>query len=64
VTSADYNRNNNYHESHSFSLPSSSMFSTYERLQRESDGNDPLPKKESKQVFSALVTRFFKESTI
>jgi len=31
VTSADYNRNNNYHESHSFSPPSSSMFSTYEK---------------------------------
>ena len=31
MTSADYNRNNNYHESHSFSPPSSSMFSTYEK---------------------------------
>ena len=32
MTSADYNRNNNYHESHSFaSPPSSSIFSTLEK---------------------------------
>ena len=31
MTSADYNRNNNYHESHSFSPPSSSIFSTHEK---------------------------------